>query len=76
MIKCEFYKVYCIEGLRAKSTGLAHWNANAVPWQLASRDSFPAKVAGLKVGCAVLPTLSTYTSEPLWVMLSYTETKL
>ena len=48
-----------------KSNGLTHWNANAVPWQLAHRDNFQAKVPGQVAGWAALPTLSPYTSRPL-----------
>jgi len=44
--------------------------AKIAPWCLARRDSFSAKAPGLMVGVTAPPTLTAYTSEPLWLISS------
>ena len=65
MIISEYYKVILDDTpTRKELTAFARF-ANAVPWRLAHRDKFVAKVPGHVNGGTAPPTLSAYTRWPL-----------
>ena len=67
MIISEYYKVILDDTpTRKELTAFARF-ANAVPWRLAHRDKFVAKVPGHVNGGTAPPTLSAYTRWPLYV---------